>query len=60
MSEPDLCLDDVGHRDLRAVADGWQRYQVAADSAHGEETKLPLRAGVSGGVLASPIIVLRI
>lgn len=40
-----LVDQELGRWTLFGLADGWQRYQVAADGAYGEEIKLPAPLG---------------
>jgi Uma2 family endonuclease len=42
-----LVDQELGRWTLFGLADGWQRYQVAADGAYGEEIKLPSPLGFS-------------
>ena len=42
-----LADQELGRWTLFGLAPGWQRYQVAADGAYGEEIKLPAPLGLS-------------
>src|SRR5262245_48594050 len=42
-----LVDQELGRWTLFGLASGWQRYQVAADGAYGEEIKLPAPLGFS-------------